>query len=72
MMKIYFKIVLFLLILSLIWVYLFLNLIYVTYFQETFFCSLKIGVSTQFALLYILGILISMCYLGLILFKKDK
>lgn len=69
-MKFSSKIIIILLTLSLIWVYLLLNLMCLTYFQETSFFSLRIGVSTQFVLLCILGIFIGVCYLGLILFKN--
>lgn len=71
-MKLFSKIIVTLLILSLIWVYFLLNLIWLTYFQETAFFNLKIGISVQFILVYILGIVICISYLGLILFKKKN
>lgn len=65
-MKTYSKIVFCLLVLSLIWLYLILNLAYFTFFQEACFFMPKIDVSIQFNVVYVLGILISICYLKLI------
>jgi sterol desaturase/sphingolipid hydroxylase (fatty acid hydroxylase superfamily) len=70
-MKVYSKMIVILLTISLVWVYLLLNLLYSTYSQETCFLAFKTGNTIQFTIVYILGILISMGYLGLILFKKD-
>uniref|UniRef100_UPI00404B2F5B hypothetical protein n=1 Tax=Flavobacterium sp. TaxID=239 RepID=UPI00404B2F5B len=70
-MKFFSKVIIILLTLSLLWVYLLLNLLYSTYFQETSFLGIKTESNIQFTLIYILGILISMGYLGLILFKKE-
>jgi CDP-diglyceride synthetase len=65
-MKIYSKIVVSLLVLSLIWLYLILNLAYFTFFQEAYFFMPKIDTSIQFKIVYVLGILISLGYLRLI------
>ena len=69
-MKVSSKIIIILLTISLIWACLLLNLMCLTYFQEGSFLSLKTGISTQFILVYILGIFLSVSYLGLILFKN--
>lgn len=70
-MKIYSKIVVSLLVLSLIWLYLILNLTYFTFFQETTFLMPKFNISIQFKIVYTLGILIGLGYLKLILLNKN-
>lgn len=65
-MKLYSKIVISLLVLSLIWLYLILNLAYYTFFQEVYFFMPKINITLQFNIVYILGIIISLGYLSLI------
>lgn len=71
-MKAYSKIVFSLLVLSLIWLYLILNLAYFTFFQEVCFFMPKIDVSIQFNIVYILGILISLGYLRLIFISNHN
>ena len=65
-MKLYSKIVISLLVLSLIWLCLILNLAYYTFFQEVYFFMPKINITLQFNIVYILGIIISLGYLSLI------
>ena len=71
-MKIYTKIVIALLILSLIWIYAIVDLTYYPLFQEqsTFFRTLDYSV--QFKLVYIMGVLLLVSYLTLIFFKRSK
>ena len=71
-MKLYTKIIIVLLILSLIWIYALLDLTYYTFFQEksTFFFALDYGV--QFKIIYVLGIALLVSYLPLIFFKRSK
>ena len=71
-MKIYTKIVIALLILSLIWIYAIVDLTYYTLFQEksTFFRTLDYSV--QFKLVYIMGVALFVSYLMLIFFKRSK
>ena len=71
-MKLYTKIIIVLLILSLIWIYAILDLTYYTFFQEKsrFLFSLDYGV--QFKLVYVLGIALLISYLMLIFFKRSK
>jgi len=70
-MKTYSKMVISLLVLSLIWLYLILNLTYFTFFQEDCFFMPKINVTIQFKLVYLLWIIISLGYLKLI-FSRQK
>ena len=69
-MKLYTKLVIVLLILSLIWIYFIVDLTYYTLFQEkaTFFNTLDY--SLQFKLVYILGVVLFVSYLMLIFLKK--
>ena len=71
-MKLYTKIVIALLILSLIWIYAIVDLTYYTLFQEksTFFNTLDYSV--QFKLVYIMGVAHFVSYLMLIFFKRSK
>jgi hypothetical protein len=71
-MKLYTKIVIALLILSLFWIYAIVDLTYDTLFQEksTFFNTLDYSV--QFKLVYIMGVALFVCYLTLIFFKRSK
>ena len=71
-MKTYSKIVVSLLVLSLVWLYLILNLTYFVFFQEVSFFMLKIDISTQFKIVYILGVLISLGYLRLIFLNTNN
>ncbi|HBD26181.1 MAG TPA: hypothetical protein DC020_05070 [Flavobacterium sp.] len=71
-MKLYTKLVIVLLILSLIWIYFIVDLTYYTLFQEkaTFFNTLDY--SLQFKLVYILGVVLFVSYLMLIFFKRNN
>ena len=71
-MKLYTKIVIALLILSLIWIYAIVDLTYYTLFQEksTFFNTLDYSV--QFKLVYIMGVALFFFFLMLIFFKRSK
>lgn len=65
-MKTYSKIVVTLLLLSLIWFYLILNLVYFTFFQDACFFMPQMNISIQIKTLYLLWIVISMGFLRLI------
>ena len=71
-MKLYTKIVIALVILSLFWIYAIVDLTYYTLFQEksTFFNTLDYSV--QFELVYIMGVALFVSYLTLIFFKRSK
>ncbi len=71
-MKLYTKIVIGLLILSLIWIYAVVDLTYYTLFQEKthFFNFLDYGL--QFRLVYVMGVFLLVAYLMLILIRKSK
>ena len=71
-MKLYTKIVIVLLILSLIWIYAVVDLTYYTLFQENthFFNFLDYGL--QFRLVYVVGVFILVANLMLILIRKSK
>ncbi len=72
-MKPYTKILLFLLLLSFVWLYTVVDLTYNTLFLDSNTFLLKnIGYHAQFELIYILGVFLFVCYLSLILFIKNK
>ena len=71
-MKMYSKIVASLLVLSLVWLYLILNLAYFTFFQEACLFIPRIDASIQFKAVYVLGILISLGYLKLIFLNTNN
>lgn len=72
-MKLYTKILLVLLFLSLVWLYTVVDLTYNTlFFESSSFLSKFIGYHTQFELIYILGVFLFVSYLSLILFIKNK
>ncbi|RAK23748.1 hypothetical protein B0I03_103214 [Flavobacterium aquaticum] len=72
-MKLYTKILLFLLFLSLVWLYTVADLTYNTlFFESSTFLSKCIGYHAQFELIYILGVFLFVSYLALILFIKNK
>lgn len=72
-MKLHTKIVLFLLVLSLVWLYTLIDLTYGTLFLDgnTFMTSC-IGFQTQFKLVYALGIVLFVSYLVVIVFMKNN
>ena len=71
-MKMYSKIVASLLVLSLVWLYLILNLAYFNGFQEACLFIPRIDASIQFKAVYVLGILISLGYLKLIFLNTNS
>lgn len=72
-MKLYTKILMFLLFLSLVWLYTVVDLTYNTiFFESNTFLSKCIGYHAQFELIYILGVFLFISYLSLILFIKNK
>lgn len=71
-MKLYTKLVIVLLILSLIWIYFIVDLTYYTIFQEKVIFFNTLDYSLQFKLVYIFGVVLFVSYLMLIFFKRNN
>lgn len=57
---------------SLIWVYMILNVSQFSFLSEKVFFNIQFETSLQLTIIYILGSLISICYISLIFYKIDK